>query len=289
MRWIVPVLAIWTFGSWMATPAFGQATPAPTTGVKIDGEYGYGMPPDISEHGWQMDRIINVLHVFMFLLFGGWAVFFVHTLMRYRQRPGHTAKYELLHAKPAKLVEVAVIIFEAVLLIGMSMPVWASVKNDLPTAADKPVRIRVIAEQFAWNFHYPGTDGVFGKTAPRFIDLALNPAGIDPEDPAGKDDLVQGQFHIPVNEKIICDISSKDVIHSFFLPVMRVKQDAIPGMRIPVWFKAREGTEGTYEVACAQLCGNNHYNMKALMVVESRSAFDAWYKKKKTVEEFTDE
>lgn len=270
----------------LAAPVLGQASPPEMTDVKIDGEYGFGLPPDISAHGYQIDRIINVLHVFMVLLFGGWAIFFVHTLIRYRQRPGHTAQYGLLKAKPAKYVEFAVIIFEAFLLIGLSMPVWAAVKNDLPADSDKPVRLRVIAEQFAWNFHYPGPDGKFGKTGPNFIDTATNPAGLDPKDPLGEDDLVIGEMHIPVNEKVICDIVSKDVIHSFFIPVLRVKQDAIPGMRIPIWFEAKK--EGTYEVACAQLCGNNHYKMKALMKVEGRSAFEAWYKDKKTVREFED-
>jgi cytochrome c oxidase subunit 2 len=285
----VPALVLSAFALWVAAPALGQAAAPPTAGVKIDGSYGYWLPPDVSDHGHGIDRLIQVLHWFMAALFVGWGIFFVRCLMRYRQRPGHAAHYDLIKAKPAKYSEFGVMIFEVILLVGFSMPVWASMKNDLPTAADKPVRIRVLAEQFAWNFHYPGPDGVFGKTAPKFIDTAQNVAGLDPSDPAGKDDLVQGEFHIPVHEPIICDISSKDVIHSFFLPVMRIKQDAIPGMRIPVWFKTKAGSEGTYEVACAQLCGNNHYNMKALMVIESRTAFEAWVKKKSEKIEFEEE
>ena len=91
----------------------------------------------------------------------------------------------------------------------------------------------------------------------------------------GPASFTAGELHFPVDRPVLAELSSKDVIHSFFLPTMRVKQDAIPGMRIPVWFEAKD--TGTYEVACAQLCGNNHYSMRALMVIEKDdAAFEAW-------------
>ena len=273
--------------SWRVQPAAAEAEAAVTEGVKIDGEYGYGLPPDISEHGAAIDRLIHWVHWFMGLLFVGWGIYFVYCLLKFRQCPGHKATYELIKAKPTKYVEIGVVVFEAVLLIGLSMPAWASLKNELPDEADNPVRVRVLAEQFAWNFHYPGADGVFGRTGAEHIDSAVNPVGIDPSDPNGQDDVVAGEFHIPIDEPVICELASKDVIHSFALTVMRVKQDVIPGMRIPVWFKAKK--TGTYEVACAQLCGNNHYKMKALMIVETREEFDAWLKKKAVVEEFDED
>lgn len=253
-----------------------QSDAPSTEGVVIDGDYGYGLPPDISVHGYQMDRLIHVLHWFMGALFVGWGIYFVFCLVRYRQRPGRKAQYEDIKAKPTKYVEVFVVAFEAFLLLVLSIPAWGSLKNDLPTEEENPVRVHVVAEQFMWRFHYPGPDGVFGKRAPIHIDSATNPLGIDPADPAGMDDLTTAALHIPVGEPVICQVSSKDVIHSFSIPVMRIKQDTIPGMRIPVWFRTKPDTEGTYEIACAQLCGNNHYNMKALLVVESREAYDAW-------------
>ncbi len=272
----------------MPVSTWGQAAAPSTEGVRIDGTYGYGMPPDISSHGYQIDRLLNYVHVFMGVLFVGWGIYFVACLVKYRQRPGHMAEYELIKAKPSKYAEVGVLIVEIVLLVGFSMPVWASVKNDLPEPSDNPVRIRVVGEQFAWNFHYPGADGVFGKTSPKYIDTALNPLGLDKtHDPHATDDIVAGEFHVPVNVPILCETSSKDVIHSFFLPVLRVKQDTIPGMRIPVWFRAVK--EGTYEVACAQLCGNNHYKMKALMMIESPASFEAWLKKKSIIEVFEED
>lgn len=271
-----------------AAGSFGQqAEPPRDTGVAIDGNYKtYWLPPDVSAHGHQIDRLINIIHVFMGVLFVGWGVFFVYCLVKFRRRAGARAQYEPVKASVSKYGEIAVAAFEAVLLFALSVPIWASVKNDLPAASENPVRIRVLGEQFAWNFHYPGADGKFGRTRPELVHTATNPMGLDRAgDPYAADDVVSGEMHIPVNRPVICDISSKDVIHSFALTVMRVKQDAIPGMTVPVWFKAVK--EGNYEVSCAQLCGNNHYSMRALMVIESESKFEAWLaEKSKPPEEF---
>lgn len=268
------VVAVW-LGA--ATPARAQGSAAPQIQVPIDGDYGPHLPPAIYKHDYARkgDLLIDVLHYFMFLLFAGWGIYFVYCLVRFRQRAGHQASNYLIKAKVSKWLEVGVAVFEACLLIGLSIPVWAEVKTKLPTEADNPVRVRVVAEQFAWNFHYPGPDGIFGKTAPEHIDLAINPVGKDPSDPNGEDDVISGELHFPKDRPVIAEITSKDVIHSFFLPVLRVKQDAIPGMRIPTWFEAARS--GNYEVACAQLCGNNHYSMKALMTIhDTDSQFEAW-------------
>jgi cytochrome c oxidase subunit II len=273
------------------TASFAQetATAPEGAGVQVDGEYGAWLPTNIARHDYarQVDQLINVLHVFMAILFVGWGIFFVYCLVRFRQRSGHRASNQLPKAKVSKYSEVAVAIFEAALLIGISIPVWASVKNDLPGEDDDPLRVRVIAEQFQFNFHYPGADGVFGRTAPKFIDLATNPVGLDKSDTNGEDDIVSATFHVPKDRPVIVEIGSKDVIHSFFVPVLRVKQDAIPGMRIPVWFVA--GETGTYEVACAQLCGNNHYSMRAFMVVQEQGDFEAWVEKQSAPPEFLDD
>ncbi len=272
-----------------ARPARAQEASAAEITVSIDGEYGYGLPPAVYKHGYAArgDTLIRMMHWFMGLLFIGWGVFLVYCLFRFRQRPGYRWSGRLVKSKTSKWVEVGVAVFEAWVLIALSIPAWAQAKNELPTEADNPVHVRVVAEQFAWNFHYPGPDGVFGKTAPEHINAATNPVGWDPDDPNGADDIVSGELHFPVDRKVIAEISSKDVIHSFSVPVLRVKQDAIPGMRIPVWFEA--GKTGNYEVACAQLCGNNHYSMRALMVIhDSQQAFDDWLESQKP-EEFDED
>ena len=113
-----------------------------------------------------------------------------------------------------------------------------------PPPTQHPVHVRVVAEQFAWNIHYPGPDGVFGKTAEDLVDQSSNPIGLDRSDPAAKDDITTiNQLYLPVNRPVIIELSSKDVIHSFFLPQYRVKQDVIPGMRIPIHFLPVETTD----------------------------------------------
>ena len=239
-----------------------------------DNPYGWWLPPDISTHGVGVDQLINVLHWFMGILFVGWGIFFIYCLVRFRQRQGHKADYQLPTAKASKYAEIGVATFEAFLLIGLSMPLWASVKNDFPADSDNPLHVRVVAEQFAWNFHYPGQDGEFGRTAPELM-AADNLIGLDRTDPAASDDVVTNNvFHMVVNRPVIADLTSKDVIHSFFIPVMRVKQDVIPGMSIPVWFEATR--TGHFQVACAQLCGNNHYTMKADLFVDTPEEFEEW-------------
>ena len=121
--------------------------------------------------------------------------------------------------------------------MGLSIPFWAWKVSAFPTDPNT-VHVRVIAQQFAWNIHYPGPDGIFGRTDIKLVDEQTNPIGLDRKgDPHAKDDIVTlNQLHLPVNRPAVIEITTKDVIHSFFLPVMRVKQDAIPGMLIPIHF-----------------------------------------------------
>ena len=150
------------------------------------------------------------------------------------------------------------------------------------------VQVRVVAQQFAWNIHYPGNDGKFGPTKPELVDEETNPVGLDRSSPAGADDIVTiNQLHLPVNKMAMIYLTSKDVIHNFALPEMRVKQDAIPGMSIPIFFTPNKTSKDFlteisgsprdgmgYEIACAQLCGNSHYRMKGYLTVETQEEFD---------------
>ena len=141
-------------------------------------------------------------------------------------------------------------------------------------AAGTALEVRIVAEQFAWNVHYPGPDGKFG---PSKIELMgpSNPIGLDRSAPEATDDFVSiNQLRIPVNKPVIARLSSKDVIHSFSIPVMRVKQDTMPGQEIPVWFTAKK--TGNYEIACAQLCGLGHYRMRGFFNVQSEEEFNTW-------------
>lgn len=238
--------------------------------------YGWGLPFNASAHGAEIDRLIYVIHVFMVVLFLGWLIFLISALIRFRARPGHAAVYKENHFKAPTYLEVGVAVFEAVLLVAFSFPIVHKIKMSFPSR-ENAVQIRVVAEQFAWNIHYPGVDGVFGKTDIKLIN-PTNPIGLNRNDPAAKDDIVTiNQMHIPVHKSVVAYLSSKDVIHSFGVPVMRVKQDVIPGQTIPVWFEAKD--TGNFEIACAQLCGLGHYRMRGFFIVETEQEFKAWLEK----------
>src|SRR5262249_6681954 len=150
--------------------------------------------------------------------------------------------------------------------------VWGSLH--LNAAPPDATKIEVVAQQFQFKFHYPGADGGVCKTEPRFIDdSSLNYVGLDPNDAAGKDDIQLTTLVIPQNRPVELTLRSKDVIHSFFVPVLRFKQDTVPGMAIKVHFTALK--TGKYEIPCAELCGQLHYNMKSFMLVVTGDEYDA--------------
>ncbi len=242
-------------------------------------KYGWGLPPDISTHGAAIDNLIIVLHIFMIALFAGWGIYLIYCLIRFRQREGHKANYESAKSKFPKYLEVGIVLFEVFLLVGLSFPVWNKLKLDFPKEADATV-VRIVAQQFAWNIHYPGRDGKFGPTKPELVSND-NPVGVDRKHANGRDDIVTvNQFHFPVNKPVIVHLSSLDVIHSFALPVLRIKQDTVPGMSIPVWFEATK--TGKFDIACAQLCGLGHSRMRGFFTVESEKEFKAWLKEEES-------
>ncbi|MCB1214442.1 MAG: cytochrome c oxidase subunit II [Deltaproteobacteria bacterium] len=237
-------------------------------------QYGIGLMPDLSTHGHGIDQLIYFLHGFMLLLFVGWGIFLAYTLIRFRARAGHKANYESLKSKLPKYAEVAVVAFEVFLLVGLSMPVWNSYKSDPPDEKEA-LRVRVVGQQFAWYIHYAGEDKKFGRTDSKLIS-DFNPLGIDSKDPASEDDFYSlRNFNLPVGKPIIAEITSKDVIHSFGVPVLRVKQDATPGITVPIWFTAKE--TGEFEIICSQLCGIGHSTMGGKVHVQKPEDFKKWW------------
>ncbi len=236
-----------------------------------------GQPANFSEHGFQIDHIIEFCHWFMGALFIGWLSYFIFVLWRFRKSRNPVANHEGVTSGISTHLEFAVVLIEAVLLVGFAIPLWAKRVNAFPNDKDAIV-VQAIGQQFNWNFHLPGPDGVFGR---RSVDLISNsnPIGLDPTDPNGKDDLVVlGELHVPVDRNVIVDVSSKDVIHNFDLPSMRIAQDAIPGQVVPMWFKPIK--TGTYEIVCGQLCGLGHYAMKGTLVVDTPADYQAWLKER---------
>jgi cytochrome c oxidase subunit 2 len=240
-----------------------------------------GLPEVASEHGQAVDDLIIYVHWLMILLFVGWLGYFAYVLVRFRRSRNPKADYYGVKSHASNYIEGAVALVEGILLVGIAVPFWAKAVDKFPKPEESTV-IQVVAQQFAWNVRYPGKDGVFGKQDMRFV-TADNVFGVDPKDPNGKDDVqTLNDLHVPLvknpdgNYKpVIVYISSKDVIHSFKVIAMRVTQDAIPGMRIPLWF--RPIMEGRFQINCAQLCGNGHSSMTGgFITVESQAAYDKW-------------
>ncbi len=232
------------------------------------------LPVVASAHGAQIDHILSLTHLLMVVLFVGWGIYLTVALWKFQSKKNPKASYEGAHSHVSTFVEIGIIVVEAFLLLGLSIPFWARHVAALPTGKDV-LQVRVNAEQFAWNIHYSGPDGVFGKTDWKFFDKQTNPMGLDPNDAAGKDDVTTiNQLHLPVGRPVLIYLSSRDVMHSFFIPVMRVKQDVIPGLMIPTWFTPIK--TGQWEIACAQLCGLGHYRMRGFVTVQPEEEFEKW-------------
>jgi cytochrome c oxidase subunit II len=233
------------------------------------------MPIAASAHAGQIDQMTILTHWLMALLFVGWGSFFVFTLIRFRSGANRKANYEGVRSHFASYIEWAVAGIELVLIVVFAIPAWAARVDTFPQENEATV-VRVVAEQFAWNVHYPGGDGQFGRSRPELMS-ADNPLGIDRTDPASKDDITTiNQLNLPIGKPVIIHLSSKDVIHSFSLIQMRVKQDTIPGQSIPLWFTPT--VAGDWEINCSQLCGLGHYRMRGFYSIKTQEAYDAWMK-----------
>jgi cytochrome c oxidase subunit 2 len=212
------------------------------------------LPKDVSSHGHEID------HLFNFILWLTGAVFVATEMLLFWfiwRYDGKRTTTPVKFTHGSHNLEVVWTILPAATLLFIAiyqMNAWADVKMHKP---DMPYTAEVTARQFEWRIKYPGADGV--------LDTA--------------DDLhLVNDLHVPLDEMVMVRLESDDVLHDFFLPHMRIKQDAVPGMAIPVWFKPKE--PGTFDLVCAELCGWGHYKMKGRITIESRSDYEAWLKKR---------
>lgn len=236
------------------------------------------LPEQASTAAPVVDRGLVLLHTTMAVIFLAWTALFIGLLVRYRARPGVPAAQPAEGpSKLALLLVPLVLVFadEIFMIFGFAMPAWGRLMVQEPDPASANV-IEVVAEQFAWNVHYPGPDGRFGRRSAAHAG-PTNILGLDPEDPSGKDDIVTlNEFHFPLGRTTLLRMTSKDVIHSFYVPAFRLKRDVTPGLVTPIWFEPTKA--GKYECACAQLCGNGHATMRADVIVETEAEFAAWLK-----------
>lgn len=242
-------------------------------GIVILGARKY-LPPVASEHGVGIDAML------IYLLFATGALVIVgHVVLGYFVlRSSRAVKVDdaLPSAKAQKVWSVVPAIAMTLIAEGgvlvLGIPVFSQLYTQQPP--EDAVVVEVMGEQFTWNVRYPGPDGVFGRTAPALISQE-NSIGLDTADAASADDIRDlAVIHVPVNRAVLVKLRSKDVLHSFYLPNLRIKQDAVPGMTIDVWFTPTE--VGEFEIACAELCGFGHYQMRGFLNVLSEREFEQW-------------
>lgn len=208
-------------------------------------------PHDISTFGPGIDLLFLVIFWITVITWIAVSVAMVVFLFKYRHRPGRKASY----IEGNQRLEIFWTTATAVIMVALALAsrsTWADIKEHGPPGE---VFYKVTAKQFNWEITYPGPDGKLGTA---------------------DDVTVENEFHVPVDKVVRIDLTSKDVIHSFFVPNMRLKQDAVPGRIINVWFVAREA--GQYEIPCAELCGFGHSGMKGTLVVQSQADYDKWLK-----------
>lgn len=239
--WVMTLLSVWMF---------------------MSGKWWF--PASISEHGPAYDQQFVLTIIVVGISFAAAQIGLGYTVWRYRDTGGgERATYS--HGN--NRVEIAGVIITAIVFITIAFlgqRVWASLHFQ-PAPANS-AHVRVVAQQFQWNFHYAGADGKFGRTDPRKIsDESLNYIGLDSSDAASTDDAVVSTLVAQVNHPVELNLASRDVTHSFWVPPLRFKQDAVPGLDIKVHFTPQK--VGRYEIACAELCGQQHYKMKSYMLI----------------------
>jgi cytochrome c oxidase subunit 2 len=207
-------------------------------------------PHDISTFGPTIDWLFELIFWIVLVVWIAVMIAMVVFMIRYRTRPGRKAEYIEGNSR----LEIIWTSATAVILIALALlsrSTWAEIKEHGPPG---DVFYQVNAKQFNWEITYPGPDGKFDKNSL----------------------LIENELHVPVNKVVRIDLTSKDVIHSFFVPNMRLKQDAVPGRIIHVWFEATE--TGVYEIPCAELCGFGHSGMLGNLTVQSQEDYDKWLK-----------
>jgi len=233
------------------------------------------MPDVASKGGETIDQLIY----FILFLTGGvfllTQIVYVFFLIKYRARRGVSATYSHGNNR-LELVWTAIPTAIFIGLWGYSNHVWWDVLHSTPPS--DAMQVAVTAYQFGFSMQYPGADGKLGRTDVKLISND-NLFGDDQSDPETKDNFTSTVLELPVNRPVHIRLNSKDVIHAFYIPEFRIYQDAVPGRTIDwVWFTPTK--IGSYQLACSQLCGSGHYNMKAQVEVVSQRDFDKWYQGK---------
>jgi cytochrome c oxidase subunit 2 len=235
----------------------------------------YWAPESITTGGQQIDTLLNFIFWLTLAVFVATQSVYIIYLIKYRRRPGHKAHYS--HGNNTlefwwTIIPTAVFLTLAI----WGNRVWYDLtQGDIPPDA---IPVDIVSYQYGWDMRYAGADGQLGRGD---VDLfsVENKFGLDPEDPAGKDDFTSTELVIPVGKTVHVYLRSRDVIHSFYVPAFRLYQDAVPGRTIK-WVHFTTTRTGELELACSQLCGTGHYNMKARIRIVPVEEYEKWYAEK---------
>ncbi|SHG91741.1 c-type cytochrome [Ferrimonas marina] len=226
--------------------------------------------PALASNWGDIDLTIGITLVVTGVVFIAVILFTAYAVVKFRYRPDRQASYEPENKK----LELWLTGLTSVGIIAMLAPGLA-VYSDIVSVPDDAMEVEVLAKQWTWGFRFPGDDGILGKSSVRLISSA-NPFGLDPKDPASLDDRVinANQFTLPVDRPINVKLRSIDVLHDFYVPQIRNKIDAVPGIVTSMWFTPTR--TGDFEILCAEYCGVGHYNMRGGLTVASTEEFDSW-------------
>ncbi len=234
----------------------------------------YWTPQNATVNGLATDGILNFIFWLTTFVFVAVQVVYIYYLVKYRRRPGVKAHYSHGNNK----LEIIWTTLPTLIFLGLAIygnRVWYNIHRPAPADA---LNVEIVGYQFAWDMRYPGTSGILARSDVRNISLD-NKFGIDSSDPHSKEDFSTTELVIPVGKPVHIFLRSRDVIHSFYVPEFRIYQDAVPGRTIAwVWFRTLR--TGNFQLACSQLCGKGHYNMKAPIRVVSQEEYDTWYAEK---------
>jgi len=237
----------------------------------------YPAPPPISRDAVLVDRQYNLTLYVTGVVFLLAQLSLAYVVVRFRDR-GQKARFVRGNVG-LEILWTSLTLFVFVALGVLGRQAWADVRFTPP--ASGAIRVEGTTSQFVYAFRYPGKDGKFGRLDPRFVNApAGNPLGIDPSDPAGRDDVVVSELIVPAERPVELLLRSEDVVHNFFVRELRLQQDAMPGLVIAVHFTADH--IGDYEIVCTQLCGLGHYKMHSLLRVVSQSEFEAFLNRQAT-------
>jgi cytochrome c oxidase subunit II len=228
-------------------------------------------PPPITSTAMLVDRQYDLTLYVAGVVFILAQLGLAYSVFRFRDR-GQRAHFTRGNVAMEVLwTSITLLVFLSVAIEGRKA--WAQDRYSAP--APGAIQIEVTTTQFVYTFRYPGADGKFGRLDPSLVSAPTgNPLGLDPNDPVGRDDLVVPTLTVPVNHPVELLLRSQDVVHNFFVRELRLQQDSVPGMMVPVHFTANR--IGEYDIVCTQLCGLGHNTMHSLLNVVSESDYESF-------------